>query len=122
VFPWTESLRRRRQLDTTACTIAAFSLLLALLHAQSLAAAPALPQVFLDTSYAPPTGGILITVNAGGDLLIGSVRCINTPCVNLETTVDWPTTGLAAGPHSLYAVATDTFGNSSSSAPITVAK
>src|SRR5437588_11354220 len=29
---------------------------------------PALPQTFLDTTYVPPTGGIVITVNAGGDL------------------------------------------------------
>src|SRR5437867_7037548 len=35
---------------------------------QSLSDAPALPQVYLDTTYAPPTGGMTITINAGGDL------------------------------------------------------
>src|SRR2546428_4013492 len=35
---------------------------------QSLANTPELPRVLLETSYAPPTSGILITVNAGGDL------------------------------------------------------
>jgi len=29
---------------------------------------PSLPQVFIDTTYAPPVGGQVITVNAGGNL------------------------------------------------------
>jgi hypothetical protein len=54
--------------------------------------------------------------------LIGTVSCANNSCSDLVSTVRWLTSDLAAGPHSLYAVATDMFGNSSSSTPITVNK
>src|SRR5213080_4118294 len=40
----------------------------AALPAVALAASPELPRVFLDTTYAPPTGGTVHTVNAGGDV------------------------------------------------------
>jgi len=57
------------------------------------------------------------------NILIGTVSCSTTsPCSNTTNTLNWHTNNLAAGPHSLYVVATDTFGNSSSSAPITVNK
>src|SRR5437867_1977999 len=47
---------------------------------QSLSDAPALPQVYLDTTYAPPTGGMTITINAGGDLqeALNNVTCGDT--------------------------------------------
>jgi hypothetical protein len=51
--------------------------------------------------------------------LIGTVSCTGNSC---SDTVDWHTNGLAAGPHSLYAVATATFGNSGSSMAFTVFK
>jgi hypothetical protein len=54
--------------------------------------------------------------------LIGTLSCASNPCLSLASTVDWTTTGLVAGPHYLYAVATDTLGNTSSSALITVIK
>jgi chitodextrinase len=59
----------------------------------------------------------------GDSTLIGTVSCATTnPCLDTTNSVDWHTNGLATGPHSLYAVATDAFGNSTSSNPITVNK
>src|SRR5437660_1666279 len=55
----------------------------------------------------------------GDGILIDTVSCIGNSC---SGTVNWHTIGLAAGPHSLYAVATDTFGITSSTTPITVFK
>jgi hypothetical protein len=54
--------------------------------------------------------------------LIATVKCATNPCSETTNTVMWHTNGLAAGPHSLYVVSTDTFGNSRSSVPITVFK
>jgi hypothetical protein len=54
--------------------------------------------------------------------LIGTVNCTTNPCSDTTLTVLWYSDGLAAGPHSLYVMVTDMYGNSSSSAPITVFK
>jgi Big-like domain-containing protein/carbohydrate binding protein with CBM6 domain len=70
------------------------------------------------------TSGIgLSSVQVYGDSsLIGTVSCTTNSCSDLVSTVRWLTSGLATGPHSLYAVATDALGNSYSSSPITVNK
>jgi hypothetical protein len=54
--------------------------------------------------------------------LIGTVNCTTNSCSDLTSTVNWNTNNLAPGPHSLYTVATDILGNSTSSMPITVSK
>ncbi len=56
------------------------------------------------------------------DILISTVTCTGNPCTDTTNPLNWHTNNLAPGPHSLYAVATDTFGNSVSSTPITVNK
>jgi hypothetical protein len=48
--------------------------------------------------------------------LIGTLSCASNPCLSLASTVDWTTTGLAAGTHYLYAVGTDTLGNTATAA------
>ena len=55
-------------------------------------------------------------------ILVGTLSCTGNSCLETMNTVSWITNGLATGPHFLYAVATDIFGNSSSSTPITVNK
>ncbi len=52
---------------SSRCGILALAVVAAL-PAVALAASPELPRVFLDTTYAPPTGGTVHTVNAGGDV------------------------------------------------------
>ena len=58
----------------------------------------------------------------GDNILIGSVSCTGSPCSNTTNTLNWHTNNLAAGPHSLYVVATDSLGITSSTTPITVNK
>jgi hypothetical protein len=55
-------------------------------------------------------------------MLLGTVSCAGGSCWGTVISVTWHTNNLATGPHSLYAVASDIFGNRSSSTPITVYK
>jgi len=55
----------------------------------------------------------------GDGALFSTVPCSGATCAG---TVLWLTGGLAAGQHQLTAVATDTAGNTTTTAPVTINK